>query len=358
MNNYLSCIPPGSLELVNYKGSQLIDKLGSKLINEIISSILCGDNIRDLTETLTQRRLILLNASLFLSILKAESYLDSFREDSYSHILNLLSEKHTQAEKVWLYWLLGLTGKSLQNVVRDKSRLTHYISKLEKNIKDILSHLRERYGEVELTVANTGHNYAGDWQTLVKTFLALGAQTLTIRGSEKSAYGKLFEKLVMGSLLTLLGFKFIGKHDLSSHDMVFWLSERQNKRESDATALLKPGYGVRFDIGFIGKGNPEISLDKVSRFEHAMKRDGENYNLLTIIIVDSIGAHSRIVEMASQIGGCLVQMNGSYWVRELASLIKTNFTFFDSPILSLDPDASLAWIREEMASINLEPFLA
>ena len=38
-----------------------------------------------------------------------------------------------------------------------------------------------------------------------------------------------------------------------------------------ASALIKAGHGVRFDIGFIGRRNPEISLDEVSRFERETK---------------------------------------------------------------------------------------
>src|SRR3990172_192510 len=100
-------------------------------------------------------------------------------------------------------------------------------------------------------------------KSLIKT---IGAQTLAIRGSEKSAYGKLFEKLVLGSLLHILGFKHIAPPP-QEYEKVFWLSSRNEKRESDATLLYELGQGVRFDIGFIGRGNPEISLDKVTRFE-------------------------------------------------------------------------------------------
>jgi hypothetical protein len=66
--------------------------------------------------------------------------------------------------------------------------------------------------------------------------------------------------------LHILGFEYVTPppHKTSR---VFWLSSREERRESDATLLYEAGKGVRFDIGFIGRGNPEISLDKVSRFE-------------------------------------------------------------------------------------------
>lgn len=139
--------------------------------------------------------------------------------------------------------------------------------------------------------------------------------------------------------------------------MIFWLSERKNKRESDATALLKSGFGIRFDIGFIGKGNPEISLDKVSRFERSLERAGTQHNLITIILVDTIGANSKIMNMAREIGGYLLQMSRTYWVRELAAIIKQNFTFYQNPLLKLPPAASTAWIKKNASKLNLNIFL-
>ena len=120
------------------------------------------------------------------------------------------------------------------------------------------------------------------WSLLLRMFVAVGAQTLSIRGSEKFMYGKLFEKFILGSLLTILDFN----HTVAgtSGVMIFWLSDAADKRESDATALLRPGTGVRFDIGFIGKGNPEISLDKVSRFGAVMETGEVKHEMSTIIL--------------------------------------------------------------------------
>ena len=187
--------------------------------------------------------------------------------------------------------------------------------------------------------------------------LAIGAQTLTIRGSEKSMYGKFFEKLVLGSVLSILGFHHISKNNTSNNKMVFWLSERQDKRESDATALLKAGFGIRFDIGFIGRGNPEISLDKVSRFEREMERGGISHNTITIILVDTIGDNSRITDMAQNIGGHIIQMSGTYWVYELAKTIHDSFPFYSSPILSTSQEKSIDYLKKNMKKVKLEDFI-
>ena len=193
------------------------------------------------------------------------------------------------------------------------------------------------------------------WNNLLRCLLAVGAATLTIRGSEKSLYGKTFEKFVLGSVLTILGFNHIDKSDVSKSDKVFWLSERLDKRESDATLLIKAGVGVRFDIGFIGKGNTEVSLDKVSRFERFMEFGRNTYATTTIILVDNIGAHSRITTMAQEIDGYILQMRETYWVYRLANILKEKFGY-QSEILNFTKEQSLSYIDEKMHSVNLNAF--
>jgi hypothetical protein len=67
MGKFLDNIPTSSLELVNYSGSELLNRLGKDIISNVVASVLCGDNIRDLTEGLTQRRILLMNSSLFVT---------------------------------------------------------------------------------------------------------------------------------------------------------------------------------------------------------------------------------------------------------------------------------------------------
>ena len=62
---------------------------------------------------------------------------------------------------------------------------------------------------------------------------------------------------------------------------------------------------MRFDIGFIGRGNPEISLDKVTRFERVISLQGAHFYLATIILVDRIGANSRIETLAQAVEGTI-----------------------------------------------------
>lgn len=177
----------------------------------------------------------------------------------------------------------------------------------------------------------------------------IGSQTLTIRGSEKSLHGKNFEKLVLGSLFSMMGFQLINKNTTSA-EPAFWLSSSEDEeRESDAT-LFYNGKGIRVDIGFIGRGNTEISLDKVSRYTRMLEIQGDKYVMDTIIIVDRIGDRSRIDNMAERIQGTVFRMCDKNWVINLSSKIKE---IFNDENLGLPPQVK----TQESYSIHLRKFM-
>ncbi len=264
-----------------------------------------------------------------------------------------LKSKLTPEEKAFILWIVGLTSKSIQNVLRGKDEnLDTYLDNLEKTLDSTTKKNIELYGEIDSHFSIEDVTFK--WKSLIHLFLAIGTQALAIRGSEKSMYGKLFEKLVLGSVLSILGFKYVDSISVESH-MVFWLSQRETKRESDATILIKPGIGVRFDIGFIGPGNTEISLDKVSRFETHMTVGAVSHTMTTIILVDRIGDGSRITQMAKEINGHIIQMSMTYWVYQLAQIIY-NTTGYSHEILKGKPEDSLEYINNKISMINLAPF--
>jgi len=357
MTDFTKFIPQKSLDLVNYKGKDLINKLGQGIIANVVLSILCGENIRNLTENLTQRRVLLMNASLFVTYLKA---LASFQNLS-SNLTSIISKELkvndlSPNKKKYLLWFLGLTGKSVQNVIRDDNYFNTYLSSLDQNLSKIAKDIEALYGDMTIKGTNSGIDFLLKWPDLLRCMMAIGAQTLTIRGSEKSMYGKLFEKFVLGSVLSMLGFEYINKNTPKNNN-VFWLSEREDKRESDATVLLKPGSGIRFDIGFIGVGNTELSLDKVSRYERVMEKNGTKSATITIILIDKIGDNSRTPKMAQAIGGHIIQMSGSYWVHQLAQTIHDEYVFFDNPLLHMTKEDSINFLHERMQKIDISQFL-
>ena len=102
------------------------------------------------------------------------------------------------------------------------------------------------------------------------------------------------KNLYLVHLLTILGFELIDPKKSTKSNKVFWLSQRETKEKVMQHLLFKPGIGVRFDIGFIGPGNTEISFDKVSRFEREMDFGRKLHFMSTIVLVDRIGEGSRI----------------------------------------------------------------
>ena len=357
MTKFESFIPEESLGLVNSSGKELIERLGKDITSNVVLSVLCGDNIRNLTEGITQKRLLLTNAATFMTYMKALLSYDRLSERLSTIVAKEVKTRLPKSKKTFLLWFVGLTGKGIQNVIRESDCFNKYLTSLDSNLSTISNEVQKLYGDLELKATNEGIEYLLKWPDLLRCMMAMGSQALTIRGSAKSTYGKLYEKFILGSVLTILGFEYINKED-SRNNKVFWLSERKNKRESDATALLKPGAGIRFDIGFIGSGNTEISLDKVSRFEKIMERNGVESKITTIIIVDKIGSRSRIVEMAKEIDGHIIQMSGTYWVYELASTIKKIFPFYKHPLLNMKKEKSLEYLRKEFNSIDISSFLS
>lgn len=359
-------IPIQSLSLVKYSGSQIIERLGKEIISNVVASVLSGENIRSLTESLTQRRLLLMNSGLFVTFLKALSSYENFTSEmtgviseelAHSKTTRKRSDKLSKEEQQFLLWFLGLTLKSVDNVTR--TDLSEYLSVLDSNLKGIADTVTETYGELELKVLFKNESFNLKWPDLLRCMLAMGAQTLTIRGSEKSIYGKLFEKFVLGSAITLMGGEYIHKDDTSKDRMVFWLSSENNdRRECDATFLLRPGIGICFDIGFIGKGNPEAAMDKLTRYDNQLQRGRRRNYMSTIVLIDTIGETSRARAIAEETGGFLIQMSGTYWIKELAEDIKSVDGTFDSPLLHMTNEESLLYIKQEVAKIDLSKFMS
>lgn len=351
-------IPDIGLKITKFTGKELLDKVGHGAITNVVTSILCGGNVRALTEGLTQRRIFLLNASLLITYLKGLKTFENFDKNISSIITQeLLKNKLKPEEKIFLQWFIGLTGKSFQNVLRSNPEIIEkHLTDYSARVYDTAKELEIEFGEITSTINIDSDNYLLKWPSLLQLFYALGTQTLAIRGSEKSMYGKLFEKLILGSVLSILGFEFINPDSNNKTKMVFWLSQRQNKRESDATILVKPGVGARFDLGFIGPGNTEISLDKVSRFEKEMEHGRQLHYMSTIILVDRIGEGSRIMELAHNINGCVIQMSMTYWVKEVATILNSKLGF-NHPILKMSDDETIAYIENNMKKINLKLFM-
>lgn len=351
-------LAPSALKLLSASASEFVRQIGLDVVRGVVLDILCGRNLRDSTEVLTRRRIAALNLATLTLFLKGSSLSDDFIANLPTLSQEILSRKRIDKTERWLaQWMLGLTDKAFQNVLRDEPKaLQDYCERYIRTCRDVIAAYVDEQGELQGQIQLSSDLKAQiNWLWMTYLLNAIGAQTLAIRGSEKSAYGKLFEKLVLGSLLHILGFKHILPPP-QEFAGVFWLSSRGERRESDATLLYKPGKGVRFDIGFIGRGNPEISLDKVTRFEREISLGHSTYYMATIILVDRIGANSRIETLAQEVGGTIIQMSASYWPKQVASVLQKSLGF-KHPILGMDNRQVEVFLGEKMPSVPLQDFI-
>jgi hypothetical protein len=351
-------LTPSARKLLSASGSELVQQIGLDVVRGVVLDILRGRNLRDSTEVLTRRRIAALNLATLTLFLRGSSLSDDFIASLPELSQEILSRKRVGKAERWLaQWMLGLTDKAFQNVLRDDPQaLLEYRDLYIRTCQEVITAHTEEHGELKGQIQLSNDLKAQiNWMWMTYLFNAVGAQTLAIRGSEKSAYGKLFEKLVLGTLLHILGFKHILPPP-QEFEGVFWLSSRGERRESDATLLYKAGKGVRFDIGFIGRGNPEISLDKVTRYEREVSLGRSTYYMATIILVDRIGANSRIPTLAQEVGGTIIQMSASYWPKQVASVLHESLGF-NHPILKMNDQQVEDFLKKRMPNVPLQEFI-
>lgn len=346
-------------KLLSSNGQELVQQIGIEAIREVVYNILCGENFRDSTEFITRRRISFLNLALLEMFLKGGQSGQNFVHELVDQAVETLQARRLPKPERWLaQWILGLTDKAFQNVLRDDPEgLMAYKQKYISVCEEVIRKFEQEYGRLY------GSLKLGDlpevsisWVFMTYLFNAIGAETLTIRGSAKSAYGKLFEKLVLGSLLHILGFQYVRPDEIETPRNVFWLATRGERRESDATLLYRPGKGVRFDIGFIGRGNPELSLDKVTRFQREITLGKTKWYMATIIIVDRIGKQSRIERLAKEVGGTIIQMSMGYWPKEVAEVLWKTLGYRHK-LLTMKPSQIGSYLRQAIQSVPLETFI-
>jgi hypothetical protein len=348
-----------ALALMKASGKQLIKRIGVDVVRSVVLDVLTGRNIRNSTEILTRRRIAALNLAMLQLFLNGSQLVDNFVERLPYLASDTLTAEHVDKSERWLaLWILGLTGKGVQNVLRDDyQELGGYRESYIEACQQLISQNAESYGELfgEIKLGDQAKIQI-NWLFMLYLMNTIGSQTLTIRGSDKSTYGKMFEKLVLGSVLHMLGFQFRNSGDMGEAKSSFWLSSRGDKRESDATLLYDVGKGVRFDIGFIGKGNSEISLDKVSRFRKEVEMGRKTWYMATIIIVDRLGERSKTEQLAREIDGTIVQMSAGYWPQRVARILNETVGF-EHPLVMMDKADVGEYIRTQMQNVPLETFI-
>jgi hypothetical protein len=320
--------PEAGLPLLIGRGRDFLEQLGEESTRDVVKGVLLGENVKSRTEPLTRRRLVQVNAAIIAMLVNGIRGETDFMAKLVSYARGqFLSETTDKISRIPAQWLLGLTQKQIQNVLRsgEQAALEEYCARYENALEDAAKRCESRFGPISLSLQlDVQRTTVLGWSELAKIFSAVGASTLAIRGSEKSMYGKVFERLVLGSCLTVLGFRYRDK-SLSPCVGDFWLSDSDDIRECDATLIIKPGHVARFDLGFIGRGNPEIVKDKLSRFARDFEQNGRRLASTNIVIVDHVPIGGTVAAEAAKLDTGLIQMSLSFWPRTLAQFLNKKF---------------------------------
>ncbi len=355
--------PEDSRLLLTGGGKDFIERIGVEAARQAVLNVLRGDNIRTQTEPLSRRRIAQVSGAIVA--LYANGLLQ--QEDFTQQLSTLALQQIAQARKndnasLWpAQWLIGLTGKSVQNVLRSKPEARQtYIADFEDAVKEAADKCHEEIGDLQMTLGylqdQTGKTAALNWEDITRLTTAIGCATLTIRGSDKSIYGKLFERLILGSFLSIMGFERVNPVTNTKTEKVFWLSDSSDLRESDATLLLSPGKLARFDIGFIGPGNSEISKDKLSRYAREIERQGIVHDSVTFIVVDRLPQTGKTNQAALNIGAEIIQMSWQRWPKLLAQRLEDRLGY-KHELAALPDDQISSYLEQKLAPVAIQDFL-
>jgi hypothetical protein len=361
--------PKKSRLLLTGGGKEFIERIGVEAARRVVHHVMMGENLRSQTEPLTRRRVAQLSGAMVT--LFAKGCLEV--EDFTARLSDLAVEQLSTARKndkvsTWpAQWLIGLTGKSVQNVLRNKADvLSEYLKDFEAAVSEASRRCREDMGDIKMSLGfaedANGRCAELNWEDITRLTTAIGAQTLAIRGSDKSIYGKLFERLILGSFLTILGFERVNPETNTKDTGVFWLSDTSessdgsDSRESDATLLIRPGKVARFDIGFIGAGNSEISKDKLSRYAREFEIAGGRSSSVTFIIVDRLPKSGTTERAADAIGAEIVQMSMNVWPRRLAQRLGERLGVRHE-LQDMRDDIIGDYLAAKLATISVQDFL-
>ncbi len=270
------------LDLKSFR--QRLDAAGSIYsateVRKIVLTVLLGKNYRALTEKATS-----LEISCYMSWILAVCHKAkiTYGNEWLEKLQELCTATKKSPETKWLrVWLMGLALKTTQNLGVKTGEYTEYLKKA-KTASDTLTDQQANATSIELytngltpTPLSTGDSV---WLLQVA-----GAAVLTIRGSRKSAVGKLLEKAIARACLTALGLKEGDDFQLNL------AADSEVDREIDAEITTRRGK-VRVDVALIGTGNQEVSEDKLSR----VGRNG-------IVLVDKLGSKSKVPGNAERAG--------------------------------------------------------
>lgn len=153
--------PQEAKKALSHSGTDVISEIGAEIIRDVVLSVLSGENIRNSTELLTRKRLLTLNAATLMMLVAGRADDASFISNIHENAYERLSAGRVPAqEKTILQWILGLTDKAFQNVLRsDLKNLKNYKEDYLEVIEKSNSEFEQDYGKLSgsLTVGKKNH---------------------------------------------------------------------------------------------------------------------------------------------------------------------------------------------------------
>ena len=115
-------------------GKEFVERIGVETAKRVILAVLCGENIRAQTEPLTRRRVAIATGAMVSLFAKGWTENGDFTQMLSSLALEQMDNTpQSKKEIFWpAQWLIGLTGKGIQNVLRSNVELRQsYIQDFE-----------------------------------------------------------------------------------------------------------------------------------------------------------------------------------------------------------------------------------
>src|SRR5579872_4552988 len=118
-----SLFPEAGRVFLTGTGKQLVERIGAQTVRRIVLDVLQGENVRDQTEPLTRQRITQISSAVVMMFLKGWSEVDGFSENLSRMAFDQLTRRprgRHPADVLPAQWVLGLTEKQVQNVLRDR----------------------------------------------------------------------------------------------------------------------------------------------------------------------------------------------------------------------------------------------
>jgi len=132
--------------LLSASGSQLVEQIGLDVVRGVVLDILTGKNLRDSTEALTRRRIAMLNLATVELFIKGSANSKDFVNQLPKIATDILSKGNLSKAERWLaQWILGLTDKAFQNVLRDNPEaIAEYRDNISKFAMKLLPRAKQK----------------------------------------------------------------------------------------------------------------------------------------------------------------------------------------------------------------------